>query len=420
VSEVKTGAPAAWPALVALAIVVLLSLSMLGVDLVVDRSTAATTSKLVEDSMRSIALADDLRYQAYRLATANLTVDQIQSIAEQIDADARAYDPLATGVGEAAEWDRLQALLAHLRHEQPLPASGSSATLISEIETSIARLVEINQSEARSNAGAIRSVHRDGMVADAIVGVITLALAALVAVVLVRALRRQRVLASAHLATLDERNRDLAAFAARTAHDLKGPLNPLRGYGDLLSLNESAEVREVGHRISRAAERMAHVIQDLLELSVHGHPAPGRARLAPVVLELLDELRDELGDAELALGVGDLVSACSASVLAQILRNIVTNAAKFRSPDRRLALRIDACKDGERVEIVVSDNGLGMDADAVTHAFEPLYRAPGASSPGHGLGLSIVKRTVDSIGGAVTLSSVRGEGTKVTVRVPAA
>jgi signal transduction histidine kinase len=61
-----------------------------------------------------------------------------------------------------------------------------------------------------------------------------------------------------------------------------------------------------------------------------------------------------------------------------------------------------------------------MDAETAAHAFEPLYRAAGSSSPGHGLGLAIVRRTVQSVGGTVELTSTKGEGTRVTVRVPAA
>jgi len=402
-----------WPPLVALAIVVLLSLVMLGVDLVVDRSTADTTNELVNNSMRSIALADDLRYQAYRLATANLNADQIESISEQIDADARAYSPLANGVGERNEWDRLQSLFAHLRHEQPLSTTGSSATLINEIETSIARLVEINQSEARRNAQEIADAHRSGLWADAVVGTVTLVLAVLVAIALVRSLRRER-------ASIDATRKELAAFAARTAHDLKGPLSPLKGYSDLLSLNTTPEVQEISKRLSRAVERMTGVIENLLAISVHGKPPPGKVGVAPIVLEVLDELRAELHDAELAVDVGDVSTACSAGVLAQLLRNVITNSAKYRASERRLVLRVEARGDGNRVEIAIVDNGIGMDKDAVAHAFEPLYRAPGSSSPGHGLGLSIVKRTIDALGGAVAIASAPGQGTKVTMHVPSA
>src|SRR4051794_9635184 len=97
-----------WVALVSLGVVAVLSLTMFVLDLVIERNTAHHTTALVEDSLRSVALADDLRYQAYRLSVANLAPDQIASIAEQIDADARAYDPLANSDGEGDEWNRLQ------------------------------------------------------------------------------------------------------------------------------------------------------------------------------------------------------------------------------------------------------------------------------------------------------------------------
>ncbi len=411
---------APWPALVALATVVVLSIGLFVVDIAVDRHTGIHTEALVENSMRSVTLADDLRYQAYRLSIPNLTSDQIASIAEQIDADARAYTPIATGVGEGEEWTRLQGLLAHLRSEQPLSSSGASATVISEIETSIARIVQINQNDARENAQTITDAHRNGLVIDAVIGAITLALAAMVALVLVRALRRQRALLRIHLAMLDERARELAAFAARTSHDLKGPLSPIRGYADLLTLHESLSVREPAVRISRAVEKMTGIIDDLLSLSVHGKPTAGRVAVTPAVLEVVDELRGELRDAEVAVELGDFTTACSANILGQVLRNVVTNAAKFRSPDRRLVVRVEAKRVGDRIAIAVSDNGIGMDEESAAHAFEPLYRAPGASAPGHGLGLAIVRRTVEAIGGTVALASKPGEGTCVTIDVPAA
>jgi signal transduction histidine kinase len=408
-----------WPALAALAVVVVLSLAMFAVDIVVDHHTADHTTALVEDSLRSVALADDLRHQAYRLSTANLAPDQIASIAEQIDADARAYDPLANSDGEGDEWNRLQGLLAHLRHEQPLPAGNNSSTLMSDIESSIGRLVRINQDEAHRGATAIGEAHTSGLIIDAVVGVITLALVSLVALVLVRTLRRQRTLLQLHLASVDERTRELAAFASRTAHDLKGPLSPIRGYADLISLQPAPEVKEMARRIGRAVDRMNGVIDDMLELSVHGRPVSGQVALTPAVLDAIEELRGELGDAEVSVELGELTLGCSATIFGQVLRNLITNAAKYRDPHRRLALRVQARRDGDRIEIAVVDNGLGMDPEAQAHAFEPYYRAT-TTVPGHGLGLSIVRRTVEAIGGTVELASTPGEGTRVTVAVPAA
>ena len=238
---------------------------------------------------------------------------------------------------------------------------------------------------------------------------------------LLRALRRQRALLRVHLASLGERNRELNAFAARTAHDLKGPLSPVKGYADLLSLREEPEVREIAKRITA-------------RLRAHGrhHRGPARAlgpRQAsrrrghssrPSCSSSLDELRSDLRDAEVKLELGDCTTACSAGTLSQILRNLVINAAKYRSPSRRLLLRLEARPAGDQVELAICRQRPRHGPRIAAHAFEPLYRAPGASSPGHGLGLAIVKRTVTAIGGTVDLTSTPGEGTRVTVRVPAA
>ena len=409
-----------WPALVALAIVVLLSIGMLAVDFAINGKTAERTTELVDNSLRSIALADDLRYQAYRLSQPGLDVEQIASIRIQIEADGRAYDPIATGVGEAAQWDRLQALLAHLQHEQPMPTPAASATLVAEIETVIARLVEINQRDAREAVAVIDDAHRNGLYADALGLAITLGLAIAIALALMRSLRRQRALLAMHLTSLDERARELEAFAARTAHDLKGPLNPVAGYADLLGEQESPTVRELASRIRRAADRMAGIIDNLLSLSVAGHPRAGTAAVRAVVDEVLDDVRADLRDVGIATNLADCTVACSASALSQILRNVIANALKYRSNERRLVLGIDVRRGERTVEIAVSDNGVGMTDETVAHAFEPYYRAPSASGAGHGLGLAIVKRTLEAVGGTAVIVSTPGQGTRVTIQVPVA
>lgn len=411
--------PPAWPALTALATVVLLSFAMFAFDIVIDRNTAEHTDALVGDSLRSVALADDLRYQAYRLSVANLSPDQIASIAEQIDADARAYDPLATSDGEGDEWNRLQGLLAHLRHEQPLPTSGSSATLVDEIETSIARLVAINQAEADRGARAIGDAHRNGLVLDGVLGTITLACVALVGFALIRTLRRQRALLGLHLASLDERARELAAFAARTAHDLKGPLNPIRGYADLLQLRPEPDVRDLAGRIGHAVAKMNRVIEEMLLLSTSGRAADGVVGVTAAVLEAIDELHGELADAAVNCELGDFRVALSPSAFGQVIRNLLSNAAKYRSPARRLAVHVVAERIGDRITLAVTDNGIGMAPEIAAHAFEPSYRAPGAAATGHGLGLAIVRRTVEAAGGTVALSSRPDEGTRVSVSLAA-
>src|SRR6185503_18546618 len=384
--ELGTVAPA-WLVMSALAAVVGLSLTSMGLDLMIGRQTAQRTAELVDDSLRSVTLADDLRYQAHRLSATPLERGQLLSIAAQIGADAREYDPIATGPAERTEWSTLQLLFARLEQERDEPAA--IAALVAQVEQSIARLIEINQHAAHDHEAAIAAIHRRGLVADAAIGAFTLALAIGIGFALLRSLGRQRQLVRMQLAAVDDRNRELEAFAGRVAHDLRGPLAPIVGFTDVL-LETGADVPAVAARIRRAADRMATLIDDLLALSVAGRLPPGRGDVATAVREVLDDLSDQLRDAEVELVVADCTTACTPGVLAQLVRNLLTNAIKYRGADRRLRVQIDAGPRApsseapasrtdrpgraDQIEIVVTDNGVGMTCEAVSHAFDPFYR----------------------------------------------
>lgn len=404
--------PAAWPAFAAMGVVALLALGMVAADLEIAHTTASATDQLLGNSLRSIELAADLRYEASRLATSGADAAEVARIAAAIRRDARDYEPLATEAGERAEFDHAAQLLSELRdHRDP--------SLIAPIEDSMARLVAMNELGAQRSAARIAAADDHEIAVDSIAAAITLASLGAIAFVLARSLRRQRELTREHLALLTERHRELEAFAARASHDLKGPLSPLGGYADLLTLEESARARMLGERIRKASDRMTQLVDDLLALSVAGRPAPGTVAVAPAVREITQELRAELGDVDLVVDVADATAACSASVLGQILRNLLSNAGKYRAPERRLAVHVTGRRTGEGIELVVRDNGRGMTAEAAARALEPFYRAS-SEVPGHGLGLSIVQRAIDAVGGSIALASTPGEGTTVTLRFPAA
>jgi len=433
----------AWLVLAALAVVCGLSLASIGLDLGIGHQTAVRTSQLVDDSLRSVALADDLRYQAHRLSTSPSPHDraQLMAIVGQIAADAREYDSIATGRAERAEWATLQLLFGRLQHDRE--DASSTAPLVAGIEQSIARLIEINRREAEDDQAAIAALHRRGLIADAAIGAVTLALAIGIAVVLLRSLRRQRQLVRRHIAAIAERNRELEAFAGRVAHDLRGPLTPVVTCAELIT-RPGANVAVLADRILRSSDRMAGLIDDLLALSVAGQLPAGRGEVAAVVREVLDDLGPDLRDAEVTVAVTDCVTACTPGVLAQLVRNVVGNAIKYRGAGRPLQVTIDAkprgagpaeaapaepgpaeavhpAEDTGLIEIVITDNGVGMTREAAAHAFDPFYRASTVRGiPGHGLGLAIVKRTVDAMGGDCQLTSAPNEGTRVTLHLPAA
>jgi signal transduction histidine kinase len=140
-----------------------------------------------------------------------------------------------------------------------------------------------------------------------------------------------------------------------------------------------------------------------------------------VLREVLAELGTPLAGVEIVTAIEDCRIACSPAVLRQALYNVIDNASKYRSPERPLALRITGKRVRDELQISIEDNGLGMSAEAVASVFEPYYRAPATRSlPGSGLGLPIVRRTIEAIGGHCELSSELGRGTRFVICVPVA
>jgi signal transduction histidine kinase len=408
-----------WPVFAGLALVALLLLAMLGTDLVVARGVAARTAEIVENAQRSVELVDDLRAQAHRLVAHGLAEEDVAATWERIAVDSAAYDRLATSPGEREEWNNLRGMLERLRptSEGARPAP----ELAGDIEASIDKLVRINGKSADESVEAIHRIHDDGILADTVVGALAFALAGVIATLLWRLLERQRLLVAQHLALVEERNRDLDAFAGRAAHDLRVPLSPIRGYADLVALDEKAspEVREMASRIQVAVGRMARVIDDMLELARVGRAAPGRVVPAVAVARVLEDLREELADAEVSTELTNDAVACSPGVVEQIVRNLLENAAKFRSRQRALRIKIKTVRHGDEVALTVEDNGVGLDPASARRVFEPGYRAEAAREiPGHGLGLAIVERAVTAVGGTCQIFGSPEAGTSVIVRLP--
>jgi two-component system OmpR family sensor kinase len=414
-----SGVPSVWPVFAGLLLVGLLLLAMLGTDLVVARGVAARTSEIVENAQRSIELVDDLRAEAHRLVAPGLTPEDVAEIGEHITVDSAAYERLATSPGEREEWNALRGMLGRLR--AAAAAAQPTAELASDIEASMDKLVRINGKSADESVDAIHRIHEDAILADTLVGALAFALAAVITAVLWRLLGRQRLLVSQHVALVETRNRDLDAFAGRAAHDLRVPLTPIRGYADLVALHEGAppEVREMASRIQVAVGRMARVIDDMLELARAGRPAPGQVLPSAAVARVLEDLRAELADAVLTTELTNDAIACAPGVVEQIIRNLLENAAKFRSRQRALRIKIKTERRGAEVALIVEDNGVGMDPASARHVFEPGYRAETAREiPGHGLGLAIVERAVSAVGGSCQIFGSPEAGTSVVVRLP--
>jgi signal transduction histidine kinase len=405
-----------------LGLVAVLIAGMLGIDLFLGHRVASATGKMIDNSLRSTELLDDMRSHIWRLGAAERGEQDFDTLMRNIEKDAREYDPLATFEGEREEWANLQGMLRQLSNS--LSANRRARTALEDdIGRSIRRLVAINRTAARSNAASIRAAHRNSLWADAIAGAMTLALVSVIAFSRLRGLERQRRLVAERVHELDERNSELEAFAGRAAHDLRSPMNPIRGYADLILEGNGSpeEVAAMVQRIRRSVDRMARVVDDMLALSVSGRPLPGQSSTAAVVAAVIEEMGPDLLDVEMVTELGGGSVTCQEGVLGQILRNLIGNAIKFRARPRPLKITIETRDIEAMVEISIEDNGIGMDAESARHAFEPFYRGQmGREVPGHGLGLAIVERTTRALGGTVELSSGLGRGTRIVIQVPRA
>jgi signal transduction histidine kinase len=410
-----------WPILVALAVVALLIVGMVGFDVYFSETESLKTTDIIENAQRSIVLLNDIRFDAKRLAGAR-NGNEIERWRQRLLADGTGYDVMASYEGERAGWNRLQVLLRQLPIDAAYGEAGARK-LEDAIDKLVDDLVAINAAAGQGNAKAIHAAHRQAIWGDVLAGGIVLVIMAIISVWLLRVLARQRQLVLDRVHFLDEKNAELEAFAGRAAHDLRSPMNPIRGYTDLIleSPDLSGDVAAMAQRIRRAVDRMTRVVDDMLALATAGRPPAGEAAPTVVIPRILEEMGSELQGVEVVTLLKAGKVACAEGVLSQILRNLLGNALKFRAPTRPLRIVVDVHEVGDLVELAVEDNGIGMDAESAKRAFEPFYRAVSDREvPGHGLGLAIVERAVRAIGGSCTVTSVVDQSTRFVIRLPRA
>src|SRR5260370_41007377 len=158
-------------------------------------------------------------------------------------------------------------------------------------------------------------------------------------------------------------------------------------------------------RMRSAVDRMSRIIDDMLDLDRAGRALVGEASPARVGAEVSEEMGAELIDAEVHAELTDEKVACAPGVLAQILRNAVSNSIKFRSHQRKLKLHLSSVSTPTTIELAIEDNGIGIDEESAEHAVEPYYRGrQDREVPGHGLGLASVHRAAKALGAECHIS----------------
>jgi signal transduction histidine kinase len=223
---------------------------------------------------------------------------------------------------------------------------------------------------------------------------------------------------------------EMEAFTYTVAHDLRAPLRAMHGFSQLL-LDEyqdkplDAEGKNTIRRIMEASRRMDVLIQDLLAYSQLSREAVHveSIELDPILEGVLRDLAPDLDRSGASVKVeGPLPSVPAArATLPRVLTNLISNALKFVPPGVKPMIRIRAERRDGRPRLWVEDNGIGIASEFHTRIFRVFERLNKTEHyPGTGIGLAIVARAMERMGGRVGLESESGHGSRFWIEFPTA
>jgi len=230
-----------------------------------------------------------------------------------------------------------------------------------------------------------------------------------------------------YAAELEARNEELDAFAHTVAHDLKGPVSNLVSFAGLLAGDYAAmpdEIRRESHQwIVKSAQRMSNIIDALLLLAsvrkveeVEVQPLD----MASIVADTQERLAYLIEDHQAQILMPDTwpVALGNGPWVEEVWVNYLSNAIQYGGRPPRVELGAEA-QAGGMVRFWVRDNGHGIPPQEQANLFTPFTRLDQVRAKGHGLGLSIVRRIVEKLGGQVGVESSVGKGSTFFFTLPA-
>lgn len=229
-------------------------------------------------------------------------------------------------------------------------------------------------------------------------------------------------------ASLVTANEELLQFSYRSSHDLKAPLITIRGLSTCIlediEFGDYDEVKANVSKISMLAARLEQLVSGLLQLA--------RADLNNRGNDELDiaKIVDDIYAANLTIANAADVRMIqdinlpdrpigSKPVIELVLSNLIVNAIKYADPQREESyVKVRASNDGHALKIEVADNGLGIRDDYQSKVFGIFEKFHPSQSGGSGLGLYMIKKTVERLAGTIHLDSKYGEGSTFRVSIP--
>lgn len=225
----------------------------------------------------------------------------------------------------------------------------------------------------------------------------------------------------------EESNRLKTAFLANMSHEIRTPLNAIIGFANLLTSEDipfsEAEKQEYSRLITSNGDQLLRLISDILDLSkIESNTMEfhfGEHSLHALLTDIYQAQRLCMPEGvrlRLDMPQADTPIVTDASRLKQVVNNLINNAAKF-TDDGSITFGFRSPQGCEQVELFVHDTGKGIAQEHLDRIFERFYKAD-SFVKGVGLGLSICRTITEYLGGAISVESESGKGTRFTIQHP--
>ena len=216
-------------------------------------------------------------------------------------------------------------------------------------------------------------------------------------------------------------------FVSNVSHELKTPLAVLQNYGSLLEEPNLPEEKrlEYAKTINRVTKHLSELVTNILKLnkleSQKITPSLRKCNVSETLCECLITFESEWDIKNLEINADieeDVYIRSDPEMLMIIWGNLFSNALKFTPEGGKINVNLK--KNGNNVSVSVSDTGCGMDEKTMERIFDKFYQGDTShSEKGNGLGLALVKRVIDMLGGEITVESAPGAGSTFTVKLKA-
>lgn len=224
-----------------------------------------------------------------------------------------------------------------------------------------------------------------------------------------------------------ELNEIKSRFVSMASHEFRTPLSTVLSSASLLGKYTTEEDQDKRNRhidkIKASVKHLNDILEDFLSL---GKLDEGKVQSNPVEFNLEDFINEIVEEIKGLLKKGQSIRMnyegeaavySDKKLLKNVMINLISNAIKFS--DEETEIKVDAVRDNTNATIRVSDKGIGIAKDDFEHLFSSFFRGANATNiQGTGLGLHIVKRFVELIGGSVSVESELGAGTTITIIIP--